>query len=227
MTDDSCTEPSSDHVADIVIWMIGFCVIGISIVAGVTSGAGITVGVIASAGVIVIFIISVVTLSVVILSIITSVFSNIASGVSRLRLASRRTGTAAPLALAIWIGGCRRRWQAEDWQAALTKSPRPIRYSLGLVVAATRMRLYDLGGLLVKAACWVLATETRTWAPLTGLLLWGGAETTLDTGLGAAILTVVGAGAVFHTGVTWGRKQLGVKVRRWKIAEQPDSPADP
>ena len=72
---------------------------------------------------------------------------------------------------------------------------------------------------LHRTACWVLATETRTWTPLTGLLLWGGIETTLDTGLGAAILTVVGAGAVFQAGVTWGRNLLGVEAQQRKSTE--------
>lgn len=72
---------------------------------------------------------------------------------------------------------------------------------------------------LHRTACWVLATETRTWTPLTGLLLWGGAETALDTGPGTAILLVAGSGAVLQAGVTWGRNRLGVEVRQRKSTE--------
>lgn len=232
MTDESRTpepQPPSDHSAgvesDAATVVTVAIVVAVAVVAAVATVAAATAS-FAVAIAISIGLAALITAGVSTRAFITFI-DNLVKGVSRLRRTLRQTGVAAPFAVAVWIGGRSRRWQAEDLQAALAESPRPIRYGLGLVSAAVRMRLRDLSGLLEKAVCWVLATEMRTWTPLTGLLLWGGAETTLDTGLGAAILTVIGAGAVFHTGVTLGRKQLGVEVRRREKAEQPDSPAGP
>ncbi len=69
---------------------------------------------------------------------------------------------------------------------------------------------------LHRTACWVLASDARTWGPLAILMTWGGLDTLHDTGLGAAIFAVAGVGAVFQMAVTWARGHLGVKVRRRK-----------
>ncbi|GHE47136.1 hypothetical protein GCM10017673_56190 [Streptosporangium violaceochromogenes] len=137
---------------------------------------------------------------------------NAVRGVSRLRLTLRQTRVAAPLAVAVWIGGRSRRWQAEPWEVDLTTSPRPIRYSLGLVVAATRMRLYDLGGLLVKVARWVLASNRRTWWPLGTLLTLAALNIHLSQGWGSAFYTLPGI-VGFHLGVEWLRHRWGIEVK--------------
>ncbi|MFC7380912.1 hypothetical protein [Sphaerisporangium rhizosphaerae] len=120
------------------------------------------------------------------------------------------------LRMASAVGGSARKWRAIEWSADLIESPKPTRYAFGILRAAMRMRLSDLADMLRRAVCWMLATETRTWTPLTILLLWGGLETSEDTGLGAAILAVVGAGAVFQQGVRWLRGYLGVQVEKRK-----------
>lgn len=145
---------------------------------------------------------------------------NAVRGVSRLRLALRQPRVAAPFALAVWIGGRSRRWRAEDWLVALAESPQPIRYSLGLVVAATRMRLYDLGGLLVKAARWVLASNRRTWWPLAPLLTFAAVNIHLSQGWGSAFYTlptIVG----FHLGVEWLRHRWGIELKPKPSAGDP------
>ncbi|MEV8636529.1 hypothetical protein AB0395_33265 [Streptosporangium sp. NPDC051023] len=134
---------------------------------------------------------------------------------------ARRKGAAVSLALAVWIGGRSRRWQAEDWQAALIESPRPIRYSLGLVVAATRMRLYDLGGGLVKAARWVLASNRRTWWPLGSLLVFAAVNIHLSQGWGSAFYTLPTIVA-FHLGVEWLRHRWGIEVKPKRSVEGPE-----
>lgn len=142
---------------------------------------------------------------------------------ARRRLGSYMVRTAIPRTLigaAALIGGRDRKWRVSEWAVDLVESPAPTRYALSLVRASLRMRISDLGGLMRRGTCWVLVTEVRTWTPLTALLVWGGVETTLDTGLGAAILAVVGAGAVFQTGVKWLRGYLGVEVRQRKKAAE-------
>lgn len=177
---------------------------GAAVIVSAVVGAVVSVGVGIVGGIVV----SAVVNSVAFITFI----GNAVRGVSQLRLTLQHTGAAAPFAVAVWIGGRNRRWQAEDWLVALTESPRPIRYSLGLVVAATRMRLYDLGGLLVKAARWVLASNRRTWWPLGSLLTLAAVNIHLAQGWGSAFYTlptIVG----FHLGVEWLRHRWGIELK--------------
>ncbi|MER7128616.1 hypothetical protein [Streptosporangium saharense] len=118
------------------------------------------------------------------------------------------------LDLALRIGGRARRWQAEDWQAAVEASPHPGRYGLGLVRAAVHMRLYDLGTLLLRAACWVLASNHRTWWPLGAVLTFAAVDIHLSQGWGSAFYTLPTI-AAFHLGVEHLR-------RRWNIPRKHD-----
>ncbi|MBB4917335.1 hypothetical protein [Streptosporangium saharense] len=139
----------------------------------------------------------------------------------RLRRIAGRTRVAAPLAVAVWINGRSRSWQAEDWRAALTESPRPSRYGLGLVAAAVQMRLYDLGGLLVRSARWVLASNRRTWWPLGPLLVFAAVNVHRSQGWGSAFYTlptIIG----FHIGVEWLRHRWEITVKPRRSTEDPD-----
>lgn len=129
---------------------------------------------------------------------------------SELPDAFRRVGATVSLALAVWIGGRARRWQAEDWRANLVLSPHPVRYSLDLLRAAVRMRLYDLGGLLMRIACWVLASDLRTWGLLGPILGTGFIDITLEQGWGSALFTIPGVVGI-ALGVEWLRHRWGVK----------------
>ncbi|MEV7971109.1 hypothetical protein AB0O34_34720 [Sphaerisporangium sp. NPDC088356] len=155
-------------------------------------------------------------ISVITLAVCMAIVSkeNIKEFAGNLRIAIPRTlATIAAL-----IGGRGRKWRATEWATDLAETPAPVSYAFGLLRASVRMRLSDVLGVLLIAVRWVLTTELRTWTPLTSLLVWGGLETTWGTGLGAAILAVVGAGAVFHEGVKWLRAYLGVEVQRRKKA---------
>lgn len=131
---------------------------------------------------------------------------------SELRHVSRRVGATVSLTLAVRIGGRARRWQAEDWRANLSESPQQLYYSLDLLRAAVRMRLYDLGGLLIKVACWILASNFRTWGLLGPTLAYGLVDVTLEQGLGSAIYTVPSIVAI-SLGVEWLRHRWGVNRR--------------
>ncbi|MFC3982775.1 hypothetical protein [Streptosporangium jomthongense] len=125
-----------------------------------------------------------------------------------------RTRGLLALRLALRVGGRARRWQAEDWQAAVEASPNPVRYGLGLVRAALLMRLYDLGTLLLRAACWVLASNHRTWWPLGSVLAFAAVNVHLAQGWGSAFYTLPTIVA-FHLGVEHLR-------RRWNIPRKRD-----
>ncbi|MFD0883286.1 hypothetical protein ACFQ08_01755 [Streptosporangium algeriense] len=222
MTDDSLNhEPSSARsivgvVVGFIVRVIGF-IISVVVTSVIVSliqdkgGRGVAVTV------------TDIIIGIGIVGFIVSIFVafNITSRASRLRRVSQRTWTATTLALAVWIGGQKRRWWAEDWRAAITESPRPIRYGFGLVVAAARMRLYDLGGLLVKVARWVLTSNQRTWWPLGSLLAFAIVNIYLAEGWGSAVCTlpsIVG----FHAGVKWLRRQWGIEVKSKRSTEGPN-----
>ncbi|MFD0887020.1 hypothetical protein ACFQ08_20940 [Streptosporangium algeriense] len=125
-----------------------------------------------------------------------------------------RVRLSLTLNLALRIGGRARRWQAEDWQAAVEASPHPVRYGLGLVRAALLMRLYDLGTLLLRAVCWVLASNHRTWWPLGTGMVAGAVQINLSQGWGSVFYTIPAITA-FYVGVERLR-------RRWNINQDRD-----
>ncbi|MFF0572876.1 hypothetical protein [Streptosporangium saharense] len=125
-----------------------------------------------------------------------------------------RVRLSLTLNLAVRIGGRARRWQAEDWQVAVETSPHPFRYGLGLVLAAVHMRLYDLGTLLLRAACWMLASNHRTWWPLGAVLAFAAINIHLSQGWGSAFYTLPTI-AAFHLGIEHLR-------RRWNIPRKRD-----
>ncbi|MFF0578924.1 hypothetical protein [Streptosporangium saharense] len=74
--------------------------------------------------------------------------------------------------------------------------------------APDRPRFYRLH----RTACWVLATEWRTWGTLGPLLVAGVINIHLSQGWGSALFTLPGIVA-FYAGVEWLRKRWGVEVK--------------
>lgn len=134
---------------------------------------------------------------------------NAVRGVSRLHYALRQTGITALFAAAVWILGPTQRWREEEWRSAFDVSPKPVRYSFSLVVAATKIRWDGLGR---KTAHWVLASNRRTWWPLGSLLALAALNIHLSQGWGSAFYTLPGI-VSFYAGVEWLRHRWGIEVK--------------
>ncbi|MEU6731295.1 hypothetical protein ABZ917_46945 [Nonomuraea wenchangensis] len=95
-------------------------------------------------------------------------------------------------------------WRKELQEVAATGTRSEVMcFALGLLCAALHSRATQKVEQLARPGivilCWVLRSQTRTWTPLCGLLLWAGVETATDTGVGAAILVVLLA----FSGLAW------------------------
>ncbi|MFF4416666.1 hypothetical protein ACFYY8_29435 [Streptosporangium sp. NPDC001559] len=137
----------------------------------------------------------------------------------------QQRGAAIALTLAVWIGGPSQRWRAEDWLAAITESSRPICYGLGLVVAAIRIRLHNLGELLMVSARWVLASNWRTWGPLGSMMIFAAVNVYRSQGWGSVFYTLPTI-ISFNVGVEWLRHRWGIEVKPKRSAEGSDKKQD-
>ncbi|GLX92933.1 hypothetical protein [Herbidospora sp. NBRC 101105] len=81
--------------------------------------------------------------------------------------------------------------------------------------APDRPRFYRMH----RAACWMLTSQFRTWAPVLGLLLGGGIETVGDTGPWAAVTFIVLSGSGYALVVERLRARWGVEVKRRRRPE--------
>jgi hypothetical protein len=84
-------------------------------------------------------------------------------------------------------------WREALYELAITGTRMEVvRFAVGILYAGLHSRVTCMARTAAQPAitglCWVLRSDARTWALLSGLLLWAGLETVADTGLGAAIL---------------------------------------
>ncbi|MFG1944156.1 hypothetical protein [Nonomuraea sp. NPDC048826] len=114
--------------------------------------------------------------------------------------------------IAAVISGPSRNFRSREWKTDLHGNPENIRYALGLIQAALAFRIKDLGRLHWRAACWVLASDRRTWIPILGVLFWCGLVSSRSIGLEPTIVGVIGAGGAANGLVEMLRKRWGVTV---------------
>ncbi|MFD0480406.1 hypothetical protein ACFQ0B_78995 [Nonomuraea thailandensis] len=115
--------------------------------------------------------------------------------------------------LAIGLAGHARRDRALEWHADLHECPNPLSYALSLVSAALRMRLADVTHQGWRAACWMLASEVRTWGTLIPVMVAALHQMLQSQGWGSAAWTLLTVPAAVDL-VTRLR-------RRWNIAVKP------
>lgn len=125
--------------------------------------------------------------------------------------------------IAALLGGRSRAWRKNEWAADLSLNPRPVRYALGLIRAAIRMRIDSGLRHTVRGICWVLASEGWTWTPLGGLLGWAAWEAAQSAGPGSAFLLVLTGPPTLLATVQGARKYFRVTMRSKPKGEQPDS----
>jgi hypothetical protein len=68
---------------------------------------------------------------------------------------------------------------------------------------------------LHRTACWILASDWRTWGLLGPLMAFAVVNVHLQQGWGSALFTTPSI-VVFYAGVEWLRKRWGVEVKPWK-----------
>ena len=124
--------------------------------------------------------------------------------------------------IAAWLGGKSRAWRGDEWAADLAQSPHPIRYSLGLIRGALRMRLHSVAGLSGRGLRWVLVSEWRTWVPLTTVTAGAAFENAASQGPWSAAFMVLTGAPALYGGVVLLRKFLQVKPQQRQPSDRRD-----
>ncbi|MGW6499307.1 hypothetical protein [Nonomuraea angiospora] len=75
---------------------------------------------------------------------------------------------------------------------------------------------------LHRAACWILASDWRTWVLLGPLMAFAIVNVFLQQGWGSAFFTIP-AIVAFYAGVEWLRKRWGVEVKPWRRSRKGSS----
>ncbi|MEU6778628.1 hypothetical protein ABZ912_05450 [Nonomuraea angiospora] len=128
-------------------------------------------------------------------------------------------------AIAAWAGRAAvEPVREEEWRRSLIEIAtygtrvEVMRFAAGILYAGLNSRANWMARTVVDRMiarlCWILRSQARTWTPLLALLFWGGYETAVDTGLGAAVVFVILSGVGFFGLVEWVRKRWNVQVGR-------------
>lgn len=149
-------------------------------------------------------------------------FMEILGGIVLLTLSELVSSRSKPaftrrlVSVATGIGGQSRSWRAEEWARDLAEAKHPLRYGLGTIGAALRMRGHDLSRLVLAGICWVLASNVWIWVILIPPMVAALYNVLVQQGWGSAVVSLTMV-PVVYVGVERLRKRWGVTVRKRKI----------